>query len=63
MNPTPWNKEKLPEDLKESIIVPVYTKCDKKVYTNYRGTSLCHFQHLVLKVNSIWRENYWGPSV
>jgi hypothetical protein len=69
MNPAPWNKEKLPEDLKESIIVPIYTKCDiKKVYSNYRGVSLCQvhtkcFQHLALNGNSICRGNYWGSLV
>jgi len=40
MNPTPCNKEKLPENLKESIIVPAYTKCDKKIYSNHRDISL-----------------------
>jgi hypothetical protein len=40
----------------------------KKVYSNYRGVSLCQvhtkcFQHLALNVNSICRGNYWGSLV
>jgi hypothetical protein len=31
-----WNKEELPEQWKESIIVPVYKKGDKADYSNYR---------------------------
>jgi len=36
-----WNKEELPEEWKESIIVPIYKKDDKRDYSNYRGISLC----------------------
>jgi len=35
-----WNKEELPEEWKESFIVPTYTKGDKTDYSNYRGISL-----------------------
>ena len=35
-----WNKKKLPEDWKESIILPVYKKDDKTDCSNYRGISL-----------------------
>ena len=35
-----WNKEELPEELKESIIVPIYKKGDKADCNNYRGISL-----------------------
>ena len=34
-----WNKEELPEDWKESIIVPIYEKGDK-IDCYYRGISL-----------------------
>jgi hypothetical protein len=34
------NKEELPEEWKESIIVPTYNKGDKTVCSTYRGTSL-----------------------
>ena len=34
------NKEELPEEWKESITVPLYTKGDKTDCSNYRGISL-----------------------
>ena len=35
-----WKKEKLPEEWKESIIVPVHKKGDKTDCNNYRGISI-----------------------
>jgi len=32
-----WNKEKLPEEWQELIIVPMYKKGDKTDCSNYRG--------------------------
>ena len=34
-----WNVEELPEEWKESIIVPVYKKGDKTDCSNFRGKS------------------------
>jgi hypothetical protein len=35
-----WSKEELPDQRKESIIVPIYKKGDKTDCSNYRGISL-----------------------
>jgi hypothetical protein len=35
-----WNEEELPDQWKESIIVPVHKKGDKNDCNNYRGISL-----------------------
>jgi len=35
-----WNKKKLPENWKDSIIVPIYKEGDKTDCSNYRGISL-----------------------
>jgi len=35
-----WNKEELPEEWKESIIVPTHNEVDKTDCSNYRGISL-----------------------
>jgi hypothetical protein len=35
-----WNKEKLPDQWKESVIVPVHKKGDKTDCSNFRGISL-----------------------
>jgi len=63
-----WNKEELPEEWKELIIVPIYKKGDK---TDSVSIEEYHFyqlvqnfiQHLALKINCIYRENYWGSSM
>jgi len=63
-----WNKEELPEDLKESIIVPSYKKDDKTDCSNHRAYIFANnvqnfIQHPAVKVNSICRGNYWGLSM
>jgi hypothetical protein len=35
-----WNKEELPHQWKESIVVPIYKKGDKTDCSNYRGILL-----------------------
>jgi hypothetical protein len=63
------NKEELPQQRKESIIVPIYKKGDKTDCSNHRGAYLLpsyiqnFIQHSVVHVNSICRRNYWGSSV
>jgi len=43
-----WNKEELPEECKESIIVPIYKKGDKTYCNNYRGISLLPTMYKIL---------------
>jgi hypothetical protein len=40
LNNSIWDKEELPEKVKESIIVPLYKKDEKTDFSNYRGISL-----------------------
>jgi len=42
-----WNKEELPEEWKESIIVPIYKKDGKKDCNNYRGISLSSITYII----------------
>jgi hypothetical protein len=43
-----WNEEELPEEWKESIIVPVYKKDNKTDCSNYRGISLLPAMYKIL---------------
>jgi hypothetical protein len=62
-----WNKEELPQQWKESMIVPIHKKGDKTDCINYRGISLLSTAHKILsnillaKLTCQW--NYWGSSV
>ena len=43
-----WNKEELPGEWKESIIVPIHKKGDKTDCNNYRGMSLLPAMYRIL---------------
>jgi hypothetical protein len=43
-----WNKEELPEEWKESIILPIHKKGDKTNCNNYRGISLLLTMYKIL---------------
>jgi len=43
-----WNKEELPEECKESIIVPIYKKGDKTDCSFYKGISLLPTTYKIL---------------
>jgi len=45
-----WNKEELPEEWKESIIVRIYKKGDRTDCSNYRGISLLPTMYKILCV-------------
>jgi hypothetical protein len=55
-----WNKEKLPDQWKESIIVPIHKKGFKTACNNYRGITAVNFiqnfiEYPPLKVSSVHR--------
>ena len=43
-----WNKEELPEEWKESVVVPIHKKGDKTECNNYRGISLLPTTYKIL---------------
>jgi hypothetical protein len=43
-----WNKKELPQQWKESIILPIYKKGDKTDYNNYRGISILSTAYKIL---------------
>jgi hypothetical protein len=43
-----WNKEELPQQWKESIILPIYKKGDKTDCNNYRGISILSAAYEIL---------------
>jgi hypothetical protein len=43
-----WNKEKLPHQWKESIVIPIYKKSDKTDCSNYRDISLLSSSYKIL---------------
>jgi hypothetical protein len=61
------SKEEVSDQLKDSVIIPVYRKRDEADCFYYRGMSLLSTTYKILsnfsvKVNSIHRRNYWRSS-
>jgi hypothetical protein len=48
LNCSIWNKEELPQQWKESIIVPIHKKCDKTDCNNYPGLYLLSTAYKIL---------------
>jgi hypothetical protein len=65
-----WNKEELPQQWKESVIVPIYKKGDNTDCNNYRGISLLSTAYKILSnifparltpyVNQAIGDHQWG---
>ena len=53
-----WNKEELPQEWEQSIIVPIYKKGDKTDCSNYRGISSCHLHSVQHTVSNIQCPTY-----
>jgi hypothetical protein len=63
-----WNKEKLPEEWKESIVLPIYKKGDKQIVVIIEAYYFFNYvqnfiQHPSVKVNSLFRGDYLVSSV
>jgi hypothetical protein len=63
-----WNKEKLPQQWKESIIVPIYKRLIKLIVIIMEESSFINclqnfIEHSSGQFNSICQLNYWGSSV
>ena len=55
-----WNKEELPEEWKESVVLPICKKGDKIYFSHFRAYYFCQLhtkfiQHLAANINSICR--------
>ena len=61
-------EERIPEEWKETIIVPIYKKGDRDRCENYRGIALGNASYKILaniileKIKPFIEKNYWGPS-
>ena len=58
-----WNEEELTEDLKESVSVPIYKKCDKQVCNNYRDISLVLNTYKILSNNFLSRLSQYAEEI
>jgi hypothetical protein len=65
-----WNKEELPQQWKQSIIIPIHKNGDKTDCNNYRGVSLLSTAYRILSkillawltpyVNEVTGDHQWG---
>jgi len=58
-----WNKEELPEEWKQSIIVPIYKKGDKTDCSNYRGISLLPTTYKILSIILLSRATPYAEEI
>jgi hypothetical protein len=57
-----WNKEELPEEWKDSIVVPIYKKGDKTDCSNYRGISLLSIVYKILSNILLSKQSFGGKA-
>jgi hypothetical protein len=62
-----WNEEEIPEEWKESIIVPIHKKGDKTECSNYTGISIFsnyvkHFTNILLSRLTPYTEKIIGDN-
>ena len=58
-----WKKEKLPEEWKESIIVPIHKKGNKTDCNNYRGISLLPTTYKILSNTLLTRLTPYAKKI
>jgi hypothetical protein len=58
-----WNKEELPHQWKESIVVPIHKKGDKTECSNYRGISLLSTSYKILSNILLARLNPYADEI
>jgi hypothetical protein len=58
-----WNKEELPQQWKESIIIPIHKKGDKTDCNNYQGISLLSTAYKILSNIRLARLTPYGSKV
>jgi hypothetical protein len=58
-----WNKEELPDQWKESIVVPIQKKGDKTDCSNYRGISLLSTSYKILSNSLLTRLTPYADEI
>ena len=58
-----WRKKELPEEWKESIILPIYKKCGKTNCSNYRGIPLSPTTYKISSKIPLSRLTSWAEEI
>jgi hypothetical protein len=58
-----WNKEELPHQWKESVVVPIHKKGDKSDCSNYRGISLPSTSYKILSNILLYRLTPYADEI
>jgi len=50
-----WEEERIPEEWKETVIVPVHQRVDRDSWENYRGRALGNAAYKILSNVILWK--------